>query len=453
MAIEPTQPAGLDLRENAFCFSSDFSAHLARKYWEKLPVLIERPFAAPLIGPEEIFRAVLKASDQHLAGDDNVVLSFFTEHSQRIAEVGKFLPRAPDKTMAGYAKRIGRKLCGQRFALIIQDIHIYAPEVWLRFREFLRGLSQFIDIPAEKTKASVFIGDYEETPVGLHVGNSGNFKFVVEGRKRLRLWPDKFFRGKKGIHGSLDFERFLPAATTLEGRPGDVIYWPSDQWHIGEAVGGPAVSVSLALYVKERTSGLMDLWGEAAEVTEKRLAALVSKNDAGFDARAITQKVKRISQMQRRAAAAFTKAIARPEIGESLAVTWLNRATSFGFSKVPDPLPHRHLNDNAVIRAHPHYPIIWLAGRDDEVICSANGHAFSVAAHPEVLKLLRELNRGNALRVGALIKQYSGDAQVGRVTFKARSEDIRALLEKLYCLRAITKGARRAGSSRANSRL
>jgi len=41
--------------------------------------------------------------------------------------------------------------------------------------------------------AALFFGDYEKTPFALHDGESSNFKFVIEGRKKLQLWPDKFF--------------------------------------------------------------------------------------------------------------------------------------------------------------------------------------------------------------------------------------------------------------------
>jgi hypothetical protein len=278
--------------------------------------------------------------------------------------------------MSGYADRLARMLRGRRFALIIQEIQIEAPQVWLRFREFLVGLSRVGIVPA-RVKASVFVGNYKITPAGLHRGNSANFKFVVQGRKKLQLWPDKLFRGKKNLTGTLDVGRFLFAATTLEGHPGDIIYWPSDRWHVAECVGGLAVSVSLALYIKERPPG------------------------------------------------------------PSAKVARLNRATSSRFARVPPPLPRRTLHDRTVVRVNPDFPVTWLRARNAEIICSANGYAFTVTAHPSVLKLFRQLNTGRCFRVGQLIREHAADFQCGRVLFKAEPEDIRALLEKLYTLRTL----------------
>ncbi len=99
-------------------------------------------------------------------------------------------------------------------------------QFWLRVREFLSGIYQFIGMPVEATEASVFLGNYEKTPFGLHKDTCSMFMFVVAGRKRIRAWPDEYFRGKENVANTLDYEQFLNDAVTLEGGPGDVIYWP-----------------------------------------------------------------------------------------------------------------------------------------------------------------------------------------------------------------------------------
>jgi hypothetical protein len=325
-----------------------------------------------------MFAAVVNAAARYSKGERNAVLAFQIEGGRVEADPQKFLPRRSDQTVSRYAERVARMLRDRRFALIIEEIQMEAPQVWLRFREFLHGLSRVGIVPA-RVKASVFVGNYKITPVGLHRGNSANFKFVVQGGKKLHLWPDKLFRGKKNLTGTLDVRRLLFAATTLEGHPGDIIYWPSDRWHVAECVGGLAVSVSLALYMKERPPG------------------------------------------------------------PSAKVARLNCATSSGFARVPPPLPRRTLHDRTVVRVNPDFPITWLRARNAEIICSANGYAFTVTAHPGVWKLFRQLNTGRRFRVGQLIRQYAADFQCGRVLFKAEPEDIRALLEKLYTLRTLIK--------------
>ena len=367
--VRPAATAG-------FTFSAEMWRRLVSEYWERCPVLIKRPFRHAIISPKEMFAAVVNAAARQSQGERDAVLAFQIEGEQVKADPRDFLPRPGDQTMSGYADRLARMLRGRRFALIVEEIQMEAPQVWLRFREFLYGLSRVGMVPA-RVKASVFVGNYKITPAGLHRGNSANFKFVVQGRKKLRLWPDKLFRGKKNLTGTLDVGRFVSAATTLEGHPGDIIYWPSDRWHISECVGGLAVSVSLALYIKKRPPG------------------------------------------------------------PSARVARLNCTTSSGFARVPPLLPRRALHNRTVVRVNPDFPIMWLPARNAEIICSANGYAFTVTAHPGVLKLFRQLNTGRCFRVGQLLRQHAGDFQSGRILFIAKQKDIRALLEKLYSLRAL----------------
>jgi hypothetical protein len=107
---------------------------------------------------------------------------FFIEHAQQLTDIGKYLPRPSDHTMAGYARNVSRKVGGRRFALIAEDIQADSSRIWLRLRQFVRSLSFKIDLPQEGTKATAFLGNYQCTPSGLHRGDSANFKFMVEGR-------------------------------------------------------------------------------------------------------------------------------------------------------------------------------------------------------------------------------------------------------------------------------
>src|SRR6185436_729100 len=44
--------------------------------------------------------------------------------------------------------------------------------------------------------------------------------------------------------------RYNAASVVLQGKPGDVIYWPSSYWHVGEDAGGLSVAISLALFME-----------------------------------------------------------------------------------------------------------------------------------------------------------------------------------------------------------
>jgi hypothetical protein len=106
-------------------------------------------------------------------------------------------------------------------------------------------------------------------------------------------------------------------------------------------------------------------------------------------------------------------------------------------------LPNKTLKRSDVVRANRVYQIIWLISAEEEFLFSANGQSFVVAAHPNLRKLVRRLNRGRASTVEALLTEYSGRAVARGITFEATRRDIRKFLEKLCSFRAINVVPRR----------
>ena len=72
------------------------------------------------------------------------------------------------------------------------------------------------------------------------------------------------------------------------------------------------------------------------------------------------------------------------------------------------------------------------------MVCSANGHSFTIPADPRIIKLQAQLNSGASVSVGELIAKYTGVTQSEGVEFIASAEGIRTVLSKLYSLRAIS---------------
>jgi hypothetical protein len=74
----------------------------------------------------------------------------------------------------------------------------------------------------------------------------------------------------------------------------------------------------------------------------------------------------------------------------------------------------------------------WLRTRvvGDELVCAANGHAFSLPAHPDVVRLFAHLGSGAAARVGELLDAYAVDPDVDRGALSS-------VLSLLYAARAL----------------
>ena len=418
--------AGLSCAHEETCASAsplEIWQRFARLRWEKTPVTLERCPAVPRFPPEEAFQASVRASNAFRAGDNDVRIYFYIDHTQVVADVEKHLPKANDQTAANYAQRIRRNLKGRRFALILQEVQAHHASLWLRLRKFQREFEQGSGISGHGAKATLFLGDYEATPFGVHRGNSNVFKFMIAGRKRIRLWPDHFVHTRGVPQHSLESERLGAPHFSLEGGPGDLLYWPADFWHVGECLEGLTISLSLALF-PQRVSVEEDLAECAIRSVVKR-GDRPGRRQGSFDRKILAHPI--FSTLQR--------AINQPEVHESLKVLWLNRASSSGFRAVPQPEPHKALADDTWVQSLS--PILCVRGNRHEIFCSANGHAFAVTAHPRILKLLANLNEGKPYRVGTLVERYAGRNNVDGIKFAATPGEIRLVLEKLCSLRAI----------------
>lgn len=415
----------------------EFWLRFKKRNWQKRPALFPNLLGRPLIPATEAFDGALRASDLYRKGDDSVAIRFYIEEGEIASDLSKYLPRARDRTLASYTRRISRQISHRRFAFVLGEIQIYRLSIWQSLRNFLHDFYAHTGIPLQPAGATLFIGDYKKTPFGVHRGTSGNFKFIIAGRKRMRLWPSAHFRSDPRGDHFLNYERDLKASTALTGGPGDVIYWPSDSWHSGENREGVATSISLALFVEDRLSVQQEVWNEAVRYTQKQLnttGAARSFRDDGSNTRRIRPLIKKTGKI-------FAKIAAAPALEEAVAARYLNRITAFGFAAVPPAAKADKLKDDSFIRLDPNYPVKWLRQSDQEIICSSNGHSFQLSAHPSVLKLFQLLNRGGRHRVGDLLDRYAGICQAGEYRFEAQRKDISSILKKLLSLRAISHQA------------
>ena len=433
--------------DTGFALPSEFWSSFVEHHWQRHPLVIKQPFTRLLASPSQIFQALVDSSDQFRAGDERFPQGFYFDHASLLTDMGKFLPEASDESLTTYAERITAQLQGRQFGLIVEEVHARNAILWLRLREFLRPLYELVGIPAENAKATVFLGNYEQTPFGLHQGESENFQFVIAGRKRLRVWPPEFFRDREDVSHTLDYERFLEGSIELKGDPGDLLYWPSGYWHIGEAVNKEIVlALSVALFMNAQP--VDDIIKHAGRAIERRFnREKVPTPRRVFPGNLFTSTHEVIPKTLEMATETLVELDRDPEFAQDLKLSLLNRITGFGFNNVPPAQVPSELNEEDVVRRAPNSLIVWMDWEDDQVVCSANGHGFSVLGHPKVIRLLESLNAGKESTVKTLVQDHSGTVSIDGVDFEASSEAILALLEKLYSLRALEIVTRHTSSA------
>ena len=251
----------------------------------------------------------------------------------------------------------------------------------------------------------------------------------MEGRRRLHLWPDDYFRHPDREHarGTAGYAPYLADAITLEGEPGDLLYWPSSYWHVGECAGGLSTGLAVGL---EPFSPRLDAWERISARVREAIGEADREEPARDDAHSLGEVAAAVEGITR-------AALADGHLLQELTAEVLNHGTGGGFPCVPPPLPTRALADGDCVRGCPDNPVLWRALEGHRLVCSANGHAFSVPASPRTVELLTRLNAGAPLRVGEITREYAGTHRVGEVEFRATPEAVRSLLETLVSLRAL----------------
>lgn len=403
------------------------------QFWDQRPVLVKRVGNPPFDEREVFHAAVLGTRPEHpLALPSNTQ---FTIERRQQTRPGDYLPRWSDDSFDGYQDRMDRLLDGRRYALVVHSFHGFHQPQWERERAFYAGLWERVGQPLTGAITTLFHGNYEHSPVGVHLDRFATFMFALKGRKRMRFWPSQPW--SEPVATKLDYEAYLAESIVVEVEPGDLLYWPSTYFHVGESAGTePATSVNVGV-PRDRHSvayEMKDLLGTKLETlapsgfvgngstpeNEKLFAS-----EEGTDAEppeALTRGVRTL------------RAVAREDrMAELLLSASLRHWTSGGFPPAPAPSARRELDDDVVVRA---VAPILLGGEGGGCWCAANGHAVRVESDAdEVIEMLAPLRAGRTLAVGEVLAYRSRDSDADG---RAR-EDCRSLLETLESFHALVR--------------
>ena len=373
-----------------------FWKEFVRDNWERQPVC----FAGPaLITPDEAFHAAVLSSQRFLrmcrehpeSEELRPDVRFYRYGAMVTTDLADLLPNTRDVSAESYGHRIEEQLSGGDFELVVNQLQSDSGDLWLRLRDFARPLYAEAGFPAGGADAVLFLRNHPTTSFGVHKDRASVFAFLLSGRKKILAWEEHGYRGEPF---SSRYSAFLTNAHLLEGNPGDVLYWPSTHWHVGEAE--PGFSMSINVGFRYRTSSN---WS-----AQKRIASLV-------------EQCASLEDVQRLCCSG--------DLDYEMQIWRLIQQTGYGF-RAP---AHRTgtFASNTWLRGSPDHPVMRLAMPGRQTIISANGRAFAMDADSGLESLLDLLNSGQSFLAGEVIAQSS--VSTGE------------LLRKLYGCWAITDDA------------
>jgi hypothetical protein len=372
-----------DTRDPATSFDlgPGFWNGFVRRFWSRRPTVIRQPFAKAIVSPAEVFAAMVAATARLQTDDHDFAL---TIDGVRVgADVERWLPRKRDRSLDRLATRIANGLPGSAFTVFARAFQVELGwDFWTRLRRFLAPLYTLAGVPAHRAEVDLFAGNYQQSRRGIHLDSADVFCFVIEGRKRMRVWPGSTFPDGGYWYGFSGAGKHLSRSTCLDGEPGDILYWPSSYWHVGESRGGLVSTLSLGLYPRDPLAATVGRLMEAEagrELGDERFIG------------SLPTLVERLEAASPRALRAFARA------SEHLPVALLRRrmeqVTGYAFEELPVPPARGRLRTSSIVAAEPGFPIFCRSvGRS--TIIAANGRSITLPRSKDLQGLIDALNSG-----------------------------------------------------------
>ncbi len=404
----------------------------SRDHWDQSVVHVrecrDHPFTAP-----NILSAAASASTQYaqcLPNRDTrpgVVLTI--GRRQHPADPDD-LPRPSDSTLDGYTQRVHERMQGQRYALIINTLHAYDYALWAKERYFVDRLWQNVGIPTSSPITTLFHGNYQNTPVGVHTDRFATFMFAVRGRKRMRFWSQRPW--PEAVTSKVDYAEYLAQSFSIVVEAGDMLYWPSHYYHVGEGVDedvatsvniGVPVSAPLAAYYVDDL-----LFSEQHRPSngQSELYAHPSQPGLPQGLRAALQDIRQRST--------------NDSLRDCHQQLWCRRLSAAALEPVPDPRERQDLRPDDQIRLEPDAMLLWVRQATGVIVVAANGHIARIIGRPHIEALLRQLNSGASFRVASLLLKWPDDGDPNDADLlPANVQGGLRLLERLVSMRALRK--------------
>ncbi len=229
---------------------SSFWDGFARDYWEQRPVAMRfEPGPAPLSVPD-VFQALTNMP--HLGPSDRFWLARSANPQRRadfaMVDLELMGPNAKDRDMDGFFARMATV----QFGINVHALGLGRRPFAVLAGEFADRLSHVPGAPQPHSwRADTFVGNYAATPFGIHRDAASVFSFVLQGQRTYCFWPMEAIEPTSPDLHLPDrevLERHLGTAERFTAGPGDLIYWPSNRWHVILSDGQPFVAAQVSAY-------------------------------------------------------------------------------------------------------------------------------------------------------------------------------------------------------------
>lgn len=383
-----------------------------RRHWQREPVVLPQAFTESVVTADALFAVVASAADDFRTSSRNVAMTLVTDGGMRLADHGQFLPQRPDADFDGYGRRLKSSVGAVPWTLTLYGVQYYDHRLFQATRRFLRGLFDHVGLPRGAIDLDMFVGEYRATPTGVHRDAASNFSIVVEGVKEYLFWPKGMFstplQPRRG-HVALGTSRCVAhqPPLRLSGRPGDVIYWPADMWHMAVSESDErTATVNVALYLEENGSASLTRVAVSRHLPSED--TIGGRGDGRIGAIVEPLREGRLPDALSAELADFRASVNDSAFERELVSRWQRKVSALGFEVLPPLLECEAITERDVIRLNEGAPLVAMSD-GNTILLSMSGHQVSIEGHPSVLTMAEDLSDGKPRRVADILRTHAGD--------------------------------------------
>jgi ribosomal protein L16 Arg81 hydroxylase len=381
---------------------ASFWKEFAETYWEKQAQVFKN-ISSPLLelDQNEIFLLLVLYSDRCRKSKNAEGMKFYVDgHRQFETETLRLLPKKSDRTLAGYHERMSELF--PDYCLVCDELLQVNHTKQDKLIEFTRELYRAVGFPNRFAEMGLYLGNYRKTPFGVHVDGCGVFSFPVAGKKTFRIWKPDYVSLHPKLEQAFSYAKHKAHSQVLTARPGDMTYWPSQDWHIAESDGSFSATWSLGVWVDQKHS----------EDFAKILTALVSQM-IGHDAasgmttfkslHSETGEVTALPELYKRSIESLRQ-ISREQLDETFLKAWMSHTSKLAFKNRPPS--DFSITRKSVIRLRSlHAPIQWMRSPiDRKIYYSFAGVLTEGSNSKSLLSLIQKMNNGEVISVATFVK-------------------------------------------------
>jgi hypothetical protein len=328
-----------------------------------------------------------------------------------------WVPESDGTTLGEYATRIEQRVGDGVSGVMVSEVQALDWTICKRTMSFLYELQRRVGAPLGGATLDLFHATTQAGFTLLHKDSQDVITFILRGFKRFYLWPFEHFRNEAGLLPAqslgasmldhIDWRSHVDHAVVIEGRPGDVLYWPAAWWHVAESTEGGATTLALGLMhegnpFQAATAAIAALEAEGVSIAERSHGAHVD----------VLQELDARMEMT-------TCVSSDPRFQRAFAAAELGRITGCGLRELPPMLAPRPIGEADTIALSAPGGVA-LVQRGNDLVWSACGRSFTCPNIAEIRKLLELLPQQASWRVASLLDEVVPvDAEGARIKLRA----------------------------------